>query len=318
MNIFKRNGANDNLRRRQPQGVPSGGQFAAESKPEAGSVILGPTGSDRTQALIHEAGKVYSDPEKAVNAAMAIEVMEETELQVALAVGCQARGNVKEAEAHRTVSTLLAELPVQIQGAGDAWTAAETIGLFRTRLADGFRAEGHSDDRALRRADGRLEYLQRYIEHKDRIRTGATEAFDFDYGVREQGRWGAAQADQLRGRPVTVGRRTGLTPEDARAAMAANAIADLRFDLLSDARAGWPVSAMHTDSADAIRHLPEEIEQAGSREDRIAAVQGARERIHAVQEEHSALSSVTQDVRNHLDEADRLLGKTYDWDRAGC
>ncbi|MCC3299683.1 hypothetical protein [Arthrobacter caoxuetaonis] len=99
--------------------------------------------------------------------------------------------------------------------------------------------------------------------------------------------------------------------------MTANALADLRFDLLSDEQGGLPVSAMRTDATDVIRNLPEEIEQAGSTEGRIAAVQAARERIHAVQEKHSAVSSVAQDIRNHLDEADRLLGKTYDWDRAG-
>ncbi|MCC3280716.1 hypothetical protein LJ754_16340 [Arthrobacter sp. zg-Y40] len=76
-------------------------------------------------------------------------------------------------------------------------------------------------------------------------------------------------------------------------------------------------SSTNADTTDAIRHLPEEIEKAGSREDRIAAVKGARETILAAQEKHGALSSATQHVRIHLDDADPLLGKTNDWDRAG-
>lgn len=99
--------------------------------------------------------------------------------------------------------------------------------------------------------------------------------------------------------------------------MAANAIADLRSDFLSENAQEGVASSTNADTTDAIRHLPEEIEQAGSREDRIAAVKGARETILAAHEKHGAVSSATQHVRNHLDEADRLLGKTYDWDRAG-
>ncbi|MCC3299682.1 hypothetical protein [Arthrobacter caoxuetaonis] len=56
-------------------------------------MTLAPAGSDRTQELIYEAGKVYSDPEKAVNAAMAIEAMEETARQMNLADEYRARGN---------------------------------------------------------------------------------------------------------------------------------------------------------------------------------------------------------------------------------
>lgn len=325
MNIFKRSTASksdrSSRRNRQPPGVPSGGEFATETKPAADftlpavpdphfdylHTILHSDHEGGPEAAVREAQHVYGDDIKGINTVGAMELMDEADLHLARA------SNLDDGEAkaaHTLMADAMKDVATRVSEAQTTAEAAGAIASVRMALALEPKPEGWQAERTFRYGDYSLAYVQRRIERDDRVRTGATDPVEGN--IDEQDRWAAALADQARGGPVTVGDQTDLTPEQARTIVAANALGDLRFEYLRDCHNSPTTVSAKPDCIDALGELPEAIEAAGSPAERIAAVQAARERLRTVQDKHGP-GTYVREVSSHLDEADRLLGKNYDW-----
>lgn len=338
MNFFKRNKVSKtnkkdrtSRRSRQPQGVPSGGEFATETKPPASFTL--PAAPDRhfdhlhqvlrsdneggPEAAVREARHFYGDDAKGINAVGAMELMDEAEVQWARASDLN-YGNVQDRAVHTLMADAMNNVATRVYEAQTTAEAAGAIASVRMELAMEPRPEGWQAERIFRYGDYSLAYVQRRIERDDRVRTGATDPVEGN--TDETDRWAAALADQARGGPVTVGDQADLTPEQARTKVAANTLADLRFEYLRDCHNRPTAVSAIPDCVDALGELPEAIEAADSQSGRIAAVQAARERLQAVQavQDVHGPDFYTREVSDHLDEADRLLGKNYDWEAAAA